>query len=44
MKFIKEVNGKEVVIELKDANTFNIPLREGFTKLKEKKELEDKKD
>lgn len=35
MKFVKEVNGKEVTIELHDKNTFNIPIRAGFKAVEE---------
>jgi hypothetical protein len=39
MKFKKEINGKEVVIDVVNENTFNIYEREGFKKVEETEEV-----
>lgn len=38
MKFVKEINDKEVVIECDNENLYSIYEREGFKPVKEKKE------
>jgi len=40
LKFVKIVEGKEVIIECDNENLYSLYIREGFKELKEKKRLD----
>ena len=44
MKFVKDINGEKVEVEVNDEFTFNLYEREGFEKVEETEEKKKKKE